>query len=82
MFQTLALTGADRVNAIHTEFADRESTDVLEILILVGLGVVVLFAVLLLANFVQGRARKRREAQHRAELEAQLRRHKAAAMRR
>ena len=73
-FYTLAVSGADRVRGVHEEFAGRTTGHVLDVLTLVGIGTAVLFAVLIVANYVQQRRQKTQEAQHRAELEARLHR--------
>ena|GEM_PF-4904747 len=72
-FYTLAVSGVDRVRGVHSEFAGRSTADLLHIMTLAGIGIVVVFAVLIIANYIQQQGRKKQEARHRAELEAKLR---------
>ena len=71
-FYTLAVSGADRVRGVHSEFAGRSTADLLHILTLLGVGIAVVFAVLITVNYVQQQGRKKQEARHRAELEEKL----------
>ncbi len=72
-FHTLAVTGAERVKAIQSEFAGRSDDDMTHVYILVGMGVVALFSALAIVYSIQDRRRKQQATRHRAELEARLR---------
>jgi hypothetical protein len=69
---TLAVSGADRVEAVHREFAGRSTQDAVQVLGYAFVGVVLLFLILAAANHIQGSVRKRAEAEHRAEVDARM----------
>jgi hypothetical protein len=74
LISTLAVTGAERVNAIHREFAGRTTYEMLGGLLYLLLGLGALIGVLVLVNYLQNRIFRHAAAQHRAQLEAKLRR--------
>ena len=69
-FYTLAVSGAERVNAVHQSFAGRSNADLLRVLCFVLIGIVVVFLVLALANYLQKRNERKKQAAHRAEMDA------------
>ena len=71
-FYTLAVSGGDRVRAVHEEFAGRGTDDVLNMLYMLFAGAAIMFGVLALANYVQSRVSKRENSRHRAEMNAKL----------
>ena len=73
-FYTLAVSGADRVRAVHEDFAGRTTSDLLNVVAMLGIGAVVLFAILIIVNRIQEHGKRIKEARHRAEVEARLRR--------
>lgn len=75
-FHTLAASGAERVNAIHENFAGRTNADVLRLLYWGAPAVIVLFFVLALANHLQQRRERQQQVAHRAGMNAK--RHRTA----
>jgi len=71
-FYTLAVTGAERLNAVRSDFAGRDSGNLVKVLTLLGVGIVVLFGILAVVNYVQQQGRKKREVLHRAEVDAKV----------
>ena len=71
-FHTLAVTGVERLNAVHSNFAGRDTGNLVKVLTLLGVGIAVLFGVLAVVHYVQQQGRKRREVLHRAEMDAKL----------
>ncbi|MCK4660585.1 MAG: hypothetical protein KAV82_13775 [Phycisphaerae bacterium] len=71
-FYTLAVTGAERIEAIHSEFAGRNTSDLMNVLIWLGVALILLFALLVTINYVQQRIQQEKEAQHRAQMKAKM----------
>jgi len=71
-FYTLAVSGADRVHAVHENFAGRSNTDLLQVLYYVLIAIVAVFFVLALANYLQQRNERNKQAAHRAQMDAKL----------
>ncbi len=71
-FHILAVTGVERLNAVHSDFAGRDTGNLVKVLTLLGVGIAVLFGVMAIVNYVQQQGRKRREVLHRAEVDAKL----------
>ncbi|MCP4591462.1 MAG: hypothetical protein GY842_12020 [bacterium] len=78
MFQMLAVSSIQRVDAVHKEFAGRTNGDLMRIMLWAGAALAVLFVALLAVNYLQQRGRHRAEVAHRVKLEAKLRRAREA----
>jgi hypothetical protein len=73
LIQSLAISNAQRVTAVHRQFAEKSGSDVTEVIYYLALGVLAVLCILVAVNRIQQRLEARKNAEHRAQLRDQVR---------